>query len=109
MSLQIKIATHDCERGPIFCRASRFRCEIFEKRDQGRERVAQLVRKHCEEKFFGGHGGLGQSLLELELLFDLAALREVGKRQIEIFLIFLAVADDTLDADKGLLAGGVPE
>jgi hypothetical protein len=64
---------------------------------------------NTEEKYFVGHGCLGQGLLELELLFDLAALREVGKRQIEIFLIFLAVADDTLDADKGLLASGVPE
>ena len=63
MSLQIKIATHDCERGPIFCRTSRFRREIFEKRDKGRERVAQLVRKHSEEKFFGGHGCIGQGLL----------------------------------------------
>src|SRR5213080_2774825 len=63
MSLQIKIATHECERGQIFWRASRFRGEVFEKRDQRRKRGAQLMRKHSEKKFFGGYGGLGQDPL----------------------------------------------
>src|SRR5207249_1479440 len=35
--------------------------------------------------------------------------REVGERQVEIFLIFLAAADHALDANKSLMAGGVPE
>ena len=63
MSLQIKIATHECERGQIFWRASRFRGEVFEKRDQRRKRGAQLMRKHSEKKFFGSYGGLGQDPL----------------------------------------------
>src|SRR5437660_1058702 len=64
MSLQIKIATHECERGQIFCRASRFRGEVFKKRDQRRKRGAQLMREHSEKEFCAGHGGLGQETLQ---------------------------------------------
>ena len=63
VSLQIKVATHECERGQIFCRASRFCGEVFEKCDQRCKRGAQLMRKHSKKKFFGGHGGLGQDPL----------------------------------------------
>ena len=109
MGLQIEIAAHDRERGQIFGRALLVRGEVLEERNQWRERGAQLVRKHPEEKFFGGHGGLGQDLLELELLLDLAALREVGERDIEIRPIRLAAADHALHAHKSLVASGAAE
>jgi hypothetical protein len=63
MGLQIQIAAHDRERAQIFHGVPPIGSEVLEKRNQRRERGAQLMGKHPKEKFFGGHRGLGQKLL----------------------------------------------
>ena len=51
---QLDVATDDCERVPDFRRIRRARFEFADHGDDGRERVAQLVREQGEKLVLGG-------------------------------------------------------